>query len=209
MTTSPTLSEFKETVREAFGYLEREFAFHEVVPPATLLEGNPFVVWFVNATTLVQVEGVGWGFAAQVLLGPAAGRHERQADVPLWAIIKDRAPDLYEQSARAPGQLGAIRHYARALRETASDVLTGDFGIFASARAAVDAEAARQRLRENEETRDRIKSAAVSAATDALHRRDYGSVVELLAPHIERLTPAERARLDYARARLGRDGGAV
>ena len=209
MTTSPTLSEFKATVREAFGYLEREFAFHEVVPPASLLEGNPFVVWFVNATTLVHVEGVSWGFAAQVLLGPAPGRHERHADVPLWAIIKDRAPDLYEESAKVPGQLGAIRHYAHALREAASDVLGGDFRIFASARAAVEAEAAQQRLREREETRDRATRAAVSAAADALRRRDYGSVVDLLTPHIERLTPAERARLDYARGRLGRDDSAV
>jgi hypothetical protein len=208
VTTSPTLSEFKEAVREAFGYLEREFAFHEVVPPASLLEGNPFLVWFVNATTVVQVEGVSWGFAAQVLIGPA-GRHERHAGVPLWAIIKDRAPDLYEQSAKAPGQLGLIRHYAHALRETASDVLRGDFRVLAPAREAVEAEAAQQRLREHEETHDRIKRAAVSAATDALRRRDYGSVVELLAPHIDRLTPAERARLDYARGRLGRDGGAV
>ena len=209
MTTSPTLGEFKETVREAFGYLEREFAFHEVVPPASLLEGNPFVVWFVNATTVVQVEGVSWGFAAQVLLGPAAGGHERHANVPLWAILKDRAPDLYEQSAKAPGQLGAIRHYAHALREAASDVLGGDFRVFATARAAVEAEATRQRLREHEETRDRTTRAAVSAATDALRRGDYGSVVELLTPHMERLTIAERAKLDYARGRLGRDGGAV
>ena len=209
MTTSPTLSEFKETVREAFGYLEREFAFHEVVPPARLLEGNPFVVWFVNATTLVQVEGVSWGFAAQVLLGPAAGGHEWHATVPLWAIIKDRTPDLYEQSAQAPGQLGAIRHYAHALREAASDVLRGDFSVFASARATVEAEATQQRLREHEETRDQTKRAAVSAATDALRRRDYGSVIRFLTPHIERLTPAERAKLDYARERLGRDGGAV
>jgi hypothetical protein len=129
--------------------------------------------------------------------------------VPLWAIIKDRKPDLYEQSAKAPGQLGAIRHYAHALRETATDVLRGDFSVLAPARAAVDAEATQQRLREHEETRDRTKSAAVSAATDALRRKDYRSVVKLLTPHVERLTPGERAKLDYARGCLGRDRGAV
>jgi hypothetical protein len=208
MTTSPTLSEFKATVRDAFGYLEREFAFHEVEPPASLLEGNPFIVWFVNATTLVQVEGVNWGFAAQVLLGPAAGR-DWHATVPLWAVLKDRAPDLYQRSAQSQGQLGDIRYYADALRQAASDVLTGDLRVIASARAVVEAEATQQRLREHEEMRDHTKRAAVKAAADAFRSKDYQRVVEHLTPHMERLTPAERARLDYARARVGRDDGAV
>jgi hypothetical protein len=129
--------------------------------------------------------------------------------VPLWAIIKDRAPHLYEQSAKSPGQLGDIRYYAQALREAASDVLRGDFTVFASAPTAVEAEATQQRRREHEDMRDRTKRAAVSAAADALRRKDYRSVVELLTPHLERLTPAERARLDYARGRVGRDAGAV
>jgi hypothetical protein len=56
MTESPTLIEFKESVRDAFGYLGPEFAFREVEPPAKSLEANPFIVWFANTTTLVQVE---------------------------------------------------------------------------------------------------------------------------------------------------------
>jgi hypothetical protein len=58
MTKSPTLIEFKESVRNAFGYFGREFAFREVDPPAKNLEANPFIVWFANTTTLVQVEGI-------------------------------------------------------------------------------------------------------------------------------------------------------
>jgi len=203
MTTSPTLDEFKATVRDAFGYLEREFAFHEVEPPASELEGNPFMVWFVNATTLVQVEGINWGFAAQVLLGPAAAGHDWHANVSLWAILKHRAPDLYQGSAKSEGQLGDIRYAAHALRQAASDVLKGDFRVMAPARAMVEADATQLRLREQEEARDRTKKTAVKAAADAFRRKDYRSVVEHLAPHLDRLTPAERARLDYARARAG------
>jgi hypothetical protein len=57
MPKAPALTEFKETTRDAFGYLGREFGFREVEPPAKYLEVNPFIVWFANATTLVQVEG--------------------------------------------------------------------------------------------------------------------------------------------------------
>jgi hypothetical protein len=88
MTKSPTLIEFKESVRDAFGYLGREFAFREVEPPAKHLEANPFILWFANTTTLVQVEGINWGFAAQVVLDPADARDEWHATVPLWAVIR-------------------------------------------------------------------------------------------------------------------------
>jgi hypothetical protein len=208
MTNSPTLIEFKETVREAFGYLEREFAFRETEPPASHLEVNPFIVWFVNRTTLVQVEGISWGFAAQVTLGPVGSRDEH-ATVPLWAVIKHRRPDLYEGFTRSPGQLGAVRDYARALREAASDVLRGDFGVFASACAIVEDQGIQLRQRQHQERRDRNYRTAVTAAADAFRARDFGRVVELLKPHLELLTPAERARFDYALARVDRDHGAV
>lgn len=209
MTKSPTLIEFKETVRDAFGYLGREFAFREVEPPAKHLEFNPFIVWLVNATTLVQVEGINWGFAAQVILGPADAENSWHDIVPLWAVLKHGRPDMYEEATRSAGQLGDIRVYAHALREAASDVLRGDFGVFASARAIVEAQGAQQRIRQHEETRERSRRAAVAAAADAFRARDFRRVVELLMPHADLLTPAERARLDYARTRTGRDDSAV
>jgi hypothetical protein len=209
MTESPTLIEFKETARDAFGYLGREFAFREVEPPAKYLEVNPFIVWFANATTLVQVEGTNWGFAVQVILGPADAGDGWHHTVPLWAVIKHRRPDLYEEATMSAGQLGDIRVYAHALRETASDVLRGNFGVFAAARAIVEAHGVRLRIQQHEEARERNRSSAVAAAADAFRARDFRRVVELLMPHADLLTPAERARLDYARARAGRDDGAV
>ena len=209
MTEPPTLAEFKEAARDAFGYLGPEFAFREVEPPAQHLEVNPFVVWFANATTLVQVEGTSWGFAAQVILGPAGAGVEWHETVPLWAIINHRRPDLYEAAMSSADQLGDIRVYAHALRETAGDVLRGDFGVLASARALVEAQRVQQRIRQDEETRERSRSAAVAAAAAAFRAGDFRRVVDLLMPHADRLPPAERARLDYARGRAGRDDRAV
>jgi hypothetical protein len=203
MTQSPTVGEFKTTVRDAFGYLEREFACREVDPPAKHLEVNPFLVWFANATTLVQVEGTSYGFAAQVILGPADAGDEWQDTVPLWAITKHRRPDLYADALKSPGQLGDIRACARALREAANDVLKGDFRVFAAARAIVDAQGIHQRLTEQEETRQYHHRVAAARAADAFRAKDFNRVVELLMPHAERLTPAERAKLAYARARVG------
>jgi hypothetical protein len=209
MTGSPTLIEFQETARDAFGYLGREFAFREVKPPARYLEVNPFIVWYANETTLVQVEGTNWGFAAQVILGPADPEDGWHDKVPLWAVIKHRRPELYQEATRSAGQLGDIHHYAHALRETASDVLGGNFGVFAAARAIVEARGAQLRVQQHEEAQERDRSSAVAAAADALRTGNFRRVVDLLMPHAELLTPAERARLDYARARAGRDDGAV
>jgi hypothetical protein len=209
MTESPALVEFQETARDAFGYLGREFAFRELEPPAKYLEVNPFIVWFANATTLVRVEGINWGFAAQVMLGPADGKDGWHDTVPLWAVIKHRRPRLYEEVTRSAGQLGDIRLYAHALRETASDVLRGDFGVFTAARAIIEAERVQQQIRQQEKTREGSRGAAIAAAADAFRARDFRRVVDLLMPQADLLTPAERARLDYARAHAGRDNGAI
>jgi hypothetical protein len=204
MTKSPSAIEFKEAVRDAFGYLRRDFAFREVEPPAKHVEVNPFFVGFANATTLVQIEGINYGFAAQVILGRADAPDAWEATVPLWAIIKHRRPDLYEDTFRSPDQLGDIRVHARALREAADDVLRGDFRVFDAARAILDAQMVHQRLTEQEESRKYHRNVAVARAADAFRAKDFNRVVELLLPHAECLTPGERAKLDYARARSRR-----
>lgn len=205
MTKSPDAIEFKKAVRDSFGYLGRDFAFREVEPPAKQVAVNPFLVWFANFTTLVQVEGINYGFAAQVILGPADAPDDWDATVPLWAIVKHRRPDLYEGAFKSPGQLGDVRVYARALKEAADDVLRGDFRVFGAARATIAAQMIHQRLTEQEESRKFHYQAAVAHAADAFRARDFNRVVELLSPHAARLTPAERAKLDHARARSGKD----
>jgi hypothetical protein len=82
-------------------------------------------------------------------------------------------------------------------------LLQGDFRVFAAARAIVDGQAIHQRLTEQEETREYHHRVAAARAADAFRAKDFKRVVELLLPHAERLTPAERVKLAYARARVG------
>jgi hypothetical protein len=192
VTNSPTLPEFTTAVREAFGYLGAEFGFQEKEPPRDRLDVNPFMVWFASPTTLVQVEGINWGFAAQVLLGPA-NRDKRSDGVPLWVIMQLRRPGF---SREPRGQLGDVRTYAQALREVAGDVLRGDFAIFPSARSVLAAE----RARHHDELHKLDRNASAAAAVDAFRAGNFKLVVELLEPNAELLSPAERARLEYARA---------
>lgn len=97
------------------------------------------------------------------------------ATVPLWLIIKHRRPELHAPNSQ--GQLGDIADYAHALREVASDVLRGDFGVFSSARATVDAEATRQRSQEHSTMRDRDHRAAVTAAAAAFRAGDFARTI--------------------------------
>jgi hypothetical protein len=87
-------------------------------------------------------------------------------------------------------------------------VLRGDFGVFASARAIVEAQAVQQRIRQREEATERSRRVAVAAAADAFRARDFQRVVEILLPHADLLGPGDRARLKYARARAGRGDSA-
>ena len=95
---------------------------------------------------------------------------------------------------------------AHALREVAIDVLRGEFRVFTAARTIVDARMIHQRRTEQEETREHDHGVVV-AAQRALRAKDFTRVVELLLPHTERLTPAERTKLDYARDLVKGDGG--
>jgi len=206
MTTSPTPLEFQETVRDAFGFLVREFGCREVDSRASRRERrDPFVLRFANTTTLVQVEGINWGFAAQVVVGEALAGDQWGSAVPLWAIMKHRRPDLYQEITTSPGQLADIRVYARALREAAADVLRGDFAVFGAARALVDAQAIEHGISQTRQAREDSHHADAESAVEAFRAGDFPRVVELLAPHAAVLTPAEKGRLAYARRRVRGD----
>jgi len=96
MTTSPTPLEFQESVRDAFGFLVREFGCREVDSRASRREGrDPFVLRFANTTTLVQVEGINWGFAAQVVVAEAlADTAQLPPTPPLTAGISFKMSSL-------------------------------------------------------------------------------------------------------------------
>jgi hypothetical protein len=155
---------------------------------------NQFQVRYRNQTTLVHVEGMNWGYGLMVLLGPRRTVIFRREDTfPLWPIVKLRKPDLYE-TLSVGDQLTQIAAHAIALRECAEEVLRGDFGI----RTEVDrlVEGAPSQRSELQEWR---YWTAVEEANKAFRVKDYRRVVGVLAQHEDRLTPAQRSKLEYAK----------
>ena len=201
MSNPPTLAEFKEAVRNEFGYLCRDFGFREV-EPTLHLDVNPFCIWFANATTLVEVEGINWGYGAEVILGSVDSDAEWSARIPLWAIIQQKRPDLYHELESSTGQLADIFRAAILLRKAASDVLKGDFTVLRGARSIFEARVIEDRNRSQAEMREHSHRTAVAEAARAFRLRDYQRVIELLTPHEKLLSAAERAKLHYARSHL-------
>src|SRR5262245_17330380 len=129
---NPILEDFLERARHNFHFLTTEFGFHEQALPWRR-KANEYQVRYVNATTLVKAEGINWGYGVNVLLGPRRQPILRAENTfPLWAIVKLRRSDLYDTLAIGD-QLDQLGAHAVALRESASDVLRGDFTVRAEA----------------------------------------------------------------------------
>jgi hypothetical protein len=129
-TRSPSLHEFLETGRRAFGFLVEEFGFVEAAHAR-----NPFGLQYRRGPLLLTVEGINWGFGVQVLFVPLENEAPVHSQaVPLWAVAKVRCGDELEVAARASGQLEQLQSHATMLRKCASDVLLGDFTVFSDAR---------------------------------------------------------------------------
>lgn len=134
MTQPPTKDEFVSGVREAFAFLLNEHGFVED-DSRTGSNINEFEVTFVNGTTKVLIEGVSWGTAAMVFVGPRNSERNSTFDlVPVWAIAKMNAPDHYHQLS-VGNQLEQVHKNAVVLKELAPRVLDGDFSALGSSRA--------------------------------------------------------------------------
>ncbi|HSF31173.1 MAG TPA: hypothetical protein VLK82_11980 [Candidatus Tectomicrobia bacterium] len=191
---NPTLEDFLRCAREEFHFLAVEFRFREQTLPKHR-DVNQFQVRYRTATTLVEVEGTNWGYGVDVLLGPKRQPTFRSEDTfPLWPIVKLRRPDLYDTLGIGdqPAQLAA---HAVALRECAQEVLRGDFSIRGEVRRLIEEVALSQRS-ELEEWRYHT---AIEEANAAFRSKDYRRVVGVLVQHENRLTPAQRLKLEYAR----------
>jgi hypothetical protein len=191
---NPTLEDFHRCARREFHFLVVEFGFREQALPRHR-HLNQFQVRYRNATTVVEVEGTNWGYGVNVLLGPRREPIFRPQDTfPLWPIVKRRRPDLYDALAIG-GQLDQLAAHAVALRECAKEVLRGNFSIGAEVRKLIEEVALSQRS-ELEEWRHRT---AIEEANEAFRAKDYHRVVGILVQHENRLTPAQRLKLEYAK----------
>jgi hypothetical protein len=134
-----------------------------------------------------------------VLLGPARRPIFRSEDTfPLWPIVKLRRPDLNHGLAIGD-QLAQLSSWATALRQSAEDVLRGDFSIRAEAEKITNDVASRVASEERTKRAEWQYRTDIEKAHEAFRSKDYAMVVALLTKHEARLTPAERRKLEYTR----------
>jgi hypothetical protein len=141
--TTPKLEEFRLQARSDFGFLCRDFGFHEVPLP---LDQDPYLneyaVWFASPTTRVVVEGVNYGINARVAVG-RSGKVATFENYDLGDLLAIRRPEPAGPPSKASprnsgNQLQQLSYYAEALRDAASDVLRGDHAIFPQLAARVE-----------------------------------------------------------------------
>jgi hypothetical protein len=191
---NPSLEEFLRRARLAFGFLTTEFGFQEQALPRHP-DVNEYQVRYVNATTLIRVEGINWGYGVNVLLGPKRQPIFRgETTFPLWPIVKLRRPDLYD-ALGIGDQLEQLASHAIALRDCGTEVLRGNFDVRAEVERVVEEQGSAARS----ELHEWLYRHATEDANEAFRSKDYEKVISLLAPHENRLTPAQRLKLEYAK----------
>lgn len=197
-TYTPTLKDFLQCARREFDFLVAEFGCREQALPRQR-DVNQFQVRYRNSTTLVEVEGINWGYGVNVLLARRRNPIFRsRRTFPLWPIVKLRRPDLYD-ALRIGDQLAQLSAWAAALRGCAEEVLRGDFTIQAEVEMLIEKEASRLRLSERSELAEWRYRTAIEEANEAFRAKEYQRVVRILTSYDNRLTPAERSKLEYAK----------
>ena len=134
MSNKSVVEEFKESCRREFRFLEEDYGFVECEP---VKKGGinriPYEVLYVSPKTSVLVLSQSYGSSFVVLFGPTGpDAREIYPRYELEALLQIRRPDLSLErivGRLVPDLTGQIRHYSRALKETADDVLRGDFSI--------------------------------------------------------------------------------
>jgi hypothetical protein len=135
MINKSDVKEFQELCRREFRFLEEDYGFAErEVEEEGTINWNPFELQYVSPKTSVLVLSQSYGHSFVVLFGPTeptAGEIHPRYD--LETLLQIRRPDLslekiFGRLAR-PDLPAQISHYSRALKESADDVLRGDFSI--------------------------------------------------------------------------------
>ena len=194
---NPTLDDFLRCARQEFHFLQPDFGFREWT--SGRLRVNQFQVRYRNATTLVNVDGINWGYGVNVLLGPRRQPLFRPGDTfPLWPIVKLKRPDLYDRLA-VGDQLAQLSTWAAALKECAGEVLRGDFGICAD--VEVRNLVKQVTLGERSDLAEWRYRTDTEKADEAFRSKDFHRVVDILVRHENRLTPAQRLKLNYSKGK--------
>ena len=125
------VEKFRESCRPDFRFLEEEYGFAErKLGKNETIDGILFAVEYVSPKTSVLVMSQSYGHSLAVLFGPTEPEAPRYN---LEALLEIRRPDLSLEGTVGKlarlDQSAQIRHYSRALKESADDVLRGDFSI--------------------------------------------------------------------------------
>lgn len=134
MNNKSVVEEFKESCRREFRFLEEDYGFVEREPVTKAgMYRTPYEVLYVSPKTSVLVLSQSYGTSFVVLFGPTGpDALEIYPRYELEALLQIRRPDLSLErivGRLMPDLTGQIRHYSRALKETADDVLRGDLSI--------------------------------------------------------------------------------
>ena len=136
MNDKSAVEEFHELCRPELRFLVEEYGFveRELGKDEEPITGIPFELQYVSPKTSVLVLSQSYGNSFVVLFGPnQPDMREVYRHYNLECLLEIRRPDLSLERIVAerdkPDLTSQIRHYSRALKECADDVLRGDLSI--------------------------------------------------------------------------------
>jgi hypothetical protein len=120
----PTFEQFTAQCRDSFAFLAELGFTPAPLPPREFV--NEFQTRFSNGKLTVVIEGINWGYNADVYFEDSA-----ETRVPLVLFIpREQRGDLPERRAGEPDQSFQIRAAAKQIAEHCVDLLRGDMTRF-------------------------------------------------------------------------------
>jgi hypothetical protein len=193
---SPSLAEFRKACLSDFSFLTTMHGFRHVPEPVERYP-DPFAVHFEKKGWTIVVRGLSYGFALDLEVHSPDGRRGSFGVL----IPKGKAMEVRQGYQR--GQLGDISSAARCLREYGEDFLRGEWSRFEEIdRFHLEIRRATHDAWQKEQKEAPLRH-ALEEADEAFRRQDYSSVVAVLSPFSENLSPTQTRKLEIAKKKNG------
>jgi hypothetical protein len=195
----PSAREFHAGATEHYSFLCQRYGFSLV---SRLDDDQEFIVRFRAGLLQVVVEGMSYGF----VLGTRIERHSPGSDSPeviqLHSLMELRRPELLvSRYPERRGQLEDMKFDSIALREVASDFLSGDLSDWTRLHAVAHATEERRGVEAIEQMCRHDLDRASARAAEAFRNGEFQKAVEILAPFEAELSPSQVTKLKMARKR--------
>lgn len=125
---APSIEQFKAFVREHFAFLNAR-GFVERECPSRAFD-NPVKVCYGGHGIILYIEGINWGFGAQVFVTKDDGQYQ---PLPIWPLVSHVSPAKRDD---LPAQLLSVLVEAERVRQLPSPVFRGDLSAIEQAWAA-------------------------------------------------------------------------